>query len=210
MRACRRLRGSVGGGWNAGAWPRATGACRCPTLARRSIGRQSDDERWLCTSQRTTGVPAPPAREWLQRRVGSRMLALQFQRSLPSYAIVKAAGGRPEVATSALSMLKLGDIAEPELPARDWVRVMPILSGICGSDLSAIGGHASLCLAPLTSYPFVPGHEVGGAPADGSRGVLQPALGSKGGGGGPPGPRGAGGRPGPFLHRHRGRVRVGA
>jgi len=57
---------------------------------------------------------------------------------------VKASGGRPEVATSALSMLKLGDVPEPELPTREWVRVMPTLSGICGSDLSAIGGHASL------------------------------------------------------------------
>ena len=37
----------------------------------------------------------------------------------------------------------LGDVPEPELPARDWVRVLPTLSGICGSDLAAIGGHAS-------------------------------------------------------------------
>src|SRR5256712_9540168 len=93
-------------------------------------------------------------------RVGSYMLALTYERSIPSYAIVKAAGGRPEVATSALSMLKLGDIAEPELPARDWVRVMPILSGICGSDLSAIGGHASLFLSTPTNYALVPGHDV--------------------------------------------------
>ncbi|HEV1992120.1 MAG TPA: alcohol dehydrogenase catalytic domain-containing protein, partial [Candidatus Dormibacteraeota bacterium] len=97
------------------------------------------------------------------------MLALQFVRSIPAYAIVKAAGGRPDVATSALSMLKLGDVAEPELPTRDWVRVMPTLSGVCGSDLAAIGGHASLYLDPLTSYPFVPGHEVVGTLDDGTR-----------------------------------------
>ena len=97
------------------------------------------------------------------------MLALTFQRSIPSFAIVKASGGRPDVATSALSMLHLGDVAEPELPASNWVRVMPTLSGICGSDLAAIGGHASLYLDPLTSYPFVPGHEVVGTLDDGSR-----------------------------------------
>ncbi|MEA2644529.1 MAG: hypothetical protein QOG08_1555, partial [Chloroflexota bacterium] len=68
------------------------------------------------------------------------MLALTYHRSIPAFAIVKASGGRPDVATSALSMLKLGDVPEPELPARDWVRVLPTLSGICGSDLAAIGG----------------------------------------------------------------------
>ena len=52
------------------------------------------------------------------------MLALQYRRSIPSYAIVRASGGRPEVATSALSMLKLGDVPEPELPTREWVRVI--------------------------------------------------------------------------------------
>ena len=137
------------------------------------------------------------------------MLALQFHRSIPSYAIVKAAGGRPEVATSALSMLKLGDIAEPELPARDWVRVMPILSGICGSDLSAIGGHASLYLDPLTSYPFVPGHEVVGALDDGSRVVIEPALGCKVRGVEPPCPRCAEGRQGLCYNVTEGPIEVG-
>ncbi|HEV2953004.1 MAG TPA: zinc-binding dehydrogenase [Candidatus Dormibacteraeota bacterium] len=105
------------------------------------------------------------------------MLALQYVRSIPRFALVKAAGGRPEVATSDLSMLVLGDVAEPELPAGDWHRVRPTLSGICGSDLSAISGHVSLYLDPLTSYPFVPGHEVVGQLSDGTRVVVQPALG---------------------------------
>ena len=56
------------------------------------------------------------------------MLALTFERSIPAFAIVRAAGGRADVATSALSMLHLGDVPEPELPARDWVRVLPTLS----------------------------------------------------------------------------------
>ena len=106
------------------------------------------------------------------------MLALTFERSIPSFAIVKAAGGRADVATSALSMLHLGDVPEPVLPTRDWVRVLPTLGGICGSDLAAIGGHASLYLDPLTSYPFVPGHEVVGTLDDGTRVVIEPALGA--------------------------------
>ncbi|HYR49394.1 MAG TPA: zinc-binding dehydrogenase [Candidatus Eisenbacteria bacterium] len=137
------------------------------------------------------------------------MLALQYVRSIPAYAIVKAAGGRPDVATSALSMLKLGDVDEPELPTREWVRVMPTLSGICGSDLAAIGGHASLYLDPLTSYPFVPGHEVVGTLEDGSRVVIEPALGCKVRGIEPPCPRCAEGRPGLCYNVTEGPIEVG-
>jgi threonine dehydrogenase-like Zn-dependent dehydrogenase len=137
------------------------------------------------------------------------VLAITYVRSIPSFAIVKASGGRPEVATSALSMLKFGDVAEPELPARDWVRVKPNLAGICGSDLAAIGGHASLYLDPLTSYPFIPGHEVVGALDDGTRVVIEPALGCKVRGLDPPCPRCAEGRPGLCYNVTEGPIEVG-
>jgi threonine dehydrogenase-like Zn-dependent dehydrogenase len=123
--------------------------------------------------------------------------------------VVKAAGGRPDVATSALSMLKLGDVPEPPLPAPDWVRVMPSLSGICGSDLAAIGGHVSLYLDPLTSYPFVPGHEVVGVLDDGARVVVEPALGCVVRGIDPPCPRCAEGRPGLCYNVTEGPIEVG-
>jgi threonine dehydrogenase-like Zn-dependent dehydrogenase len=140
---------------------------------------------------------------------GSETLALQYVRSIPAYAIVKAAGGRPDVATSALSMLKLGDVDEPVLPTPEWVRVLPTLSGICGSDLAAIGGHASLYLDPLTSYPFVPGHEVVGTLEDGTRVVIEPALGCKVRGIEPPCPRCAEGRPGLCYNVTEGPIEVG-
>ncbi len=130
-------------------------------------------------------------------------------RSIPSFAVVRAAGGRPDVATSALSMLKLGDIPEPVLPASDWVRVRPSVSGICGSDLAAIGGHVSLYLDPLTSYPFVPGHEVVGILDDGSRVVIEPALGCAVRGIDPPCPRCAEGRPGLCYNVTDGPIEVG-
>jgi threonine dehydrogenase-like Zn-dependent dehydrogenase len=122
---------------------------------------------------------------------------------------VKAAGGRPDIATSALSMLKLGDVDEPVLPTPEWVRVLPTLSGICGSDLAAIGGHASLYLDPLTSYPFVPGHEVVGTLEDGTRVVIEPALGCKVRGIEPPCPRCAEGRPGLCYNVTEGPIEVG-
>ena len=138
-----------------------------------------------------------------------QVLALQYVRSIPAFAIVKAAGGRPDVATSALSMLKLGDVPEPALPAPDWIRVMPSLSGICGSDLAAISGHISLYLDPLTSYPFVPGHEVVGVLDDGSRVVVEPALGCVVRGIDPPCPRCAEGRPGLCYNVTEGPIEVG-
>src|SRR3989441_6955941 len=137
------------------------------------------------------------------------MLALQYVRSIPAFAVVKAAGGRPDVATSALSMLKLGDVPEPTLPARDWLRVMPNLAGICGSDLAAISGHISLYLDPLTSYPFVPGHEVVGVLDDGSRVVVEPALGCVVRGIDPPCPGCAEGRPGLCYNVTDGPIEVG-
>ena len=123
--------------------------------------------------------------------------------------MVRAARGRPDVATSALSMLKLGDIPEPVLPASDWMRVHPSVSGICGSDLAAIGGHVSLYLDPLTSYPFVPGHEVVGILDDGSRVVIEPALGCAVRGIDPPCPRCAEGRPGLCYNVTDGPIEVG-
>jgi threonine dehydrogenase-like Zn-dependent dehydrogenase len=105
------------------------------------------------------------------------MLALTFDRNIPAYALVKAAGGRPQVATSPLALLHLEDVQPPKLPGSDWHRVHPQVSGICGSDIAAITGHASFYLDPLTSFPFIPGHELSGRLDDGSRVVVQPALG---------------------------------
>jgi threonine dehydrogenase-like Zn-dependent dehydrogenase len=137
------------------------------------------------------------------------LLAITYQRSIPAFALVKASGGRPEVATSALSMLKLGDVAEPSLPAAAWLRVRPSVSGICGSDLAAISGHISLYLDPLTSYPFVPGHEVVGVLDDNSRVVIEPALGCVVRGIEPLCPRCAEGRPGLCYNVTEGPIEVG-
>src|SRR5258706_940397 len=122
---------------------------------------------------------------------------------------MRAAGGGADVATSPLSPLQLGDVPEPALPTPSWVRVHSSLSGICGSDLAAIGGHASLYLDPLTSYPFVPGHEVVGVLDDGSRVVIDPALGCRVRVSEPMCPRCAEGRPGLCYNVTDGPIEVG-
>jgi len=66
---------------------------------------------------------------------------------------------RPGWATSPLGIITMDDVAEPELPGPDWVRVETSLSGICGTDLSIITARDSFTLEPFGSYPFVFGHE---------------------------------------------------
>lgn len=124
------------------------------------------------------------------------MLAVTLHRSEARYGVVRASGGNPRVATGELSMLHYGSVPEPEPPGRSWLVVRPRLAGICGSDLAAVTGHASLYLAALTSYPFVPGHEVVGETETGDRVVVEPALGCRVRGISPPCPQCAAGRPG--------------
>jgi threonine dehydrogenase-like Zn-dependent dehydrogenase len=73
--------------------------------------------------------------------------------------------------------LALTDIDPPELPGAGWQLIRPRLSGICGSDLSTVDGHASRYFEPIVSFPFVPGHEVVADDADGRRVVVEPVLG---------------------------------
>ena len=75
------------------------------------------------------------------------MLAIQYRKSTPRYVWVNLVGGRfPRVITGPGSFLRLAKMPEPKLPTPSWVRVRPLLSGICGSDLSAVAGKSSLYL----------------------------------------------------------------
>jgi threonine dehydrogenase-like Zn-dependent dehydrogenase len=86
--------------------------------------------------------------------------------------------------TSPLSPLQLEEVPEPRLPTAEWVRVKPLLSGICGSDLGTLSAESSPYFSPITSPPFVMGHEIFGVVAgsnsgfsEGERVVVEPALG---------------------------------
>ena len=116
------------------------------------------------------------------------MRALQFRRSIPRFAWTRVVGQRfPGVALRWGSQLRLATIDEPSLPSPSWVRVRPLLSGICGSDLAIITGSASPYVSALTSFPFVPGHEIVGEVTEvgpeagrarvGDRVVVEPLLG---------------------------------
>jgi len=117
------------------------------------------------------------------------MKAIRFVRSIPRWLLVRGLGGSWRgLATGPLSCIELAEVEPPALPAPDWVRVRPILSGICGSDLSAIGCKGSPYFSPFTSTPFVLGHELVGVIEErgpktpeewqlGQRVVLEPALG---------------------------------
>src|ERR671914_961659 len=113
------------------------------------------------------------------------MLALRYIKSVPRYLLVRAGAKRIKgLETSRLSPLQLEEIPEPELPTPEWVRVKPLLSGICGSDLGTLSSENSPYFSPITSPPFVMGHEVVGEVTDdnsafraGERVVLEPSLG---------------------------------
>lgn len=108
------------------------------------------------------------------------MKALRFERNLPRYAVAAAAGRVKPGSGAKVGPLRLRDIDPPDLPGPGWQYIKPRLSGICGSDLSTIDGHASRYFEPIVSFPFVPGHEVvadrGDVDGD-DRVVLEPVLG---------------------------------
>ena len=130
------------------------------------------------------------------------MLALRYRKSVPRYLLMRAGAKRiKNLETSRFSPLRLEEIPDPEPPTPEWVRVRPLLSGICGSDLGTLSSENSPYFSPITSPPFVLGHELVGVVAEdngdlraGERVVLEPALGCASRGIDPPCPYCASGR----------------
>ncbi|HEV7831409.1 MAG TPA: zinc-binding dehydrogenase [Pseudonocardiaceae bacterium] len=116
-------------------------------------------------------------------------LALEYRRSAGRYFAARAisytrTGGRLAGAlASNMAPLRLVEQVDPVPGDESWTRIEPVLSGICGSDLGLLTGRSSPYLGPLTSMPFVLGHEVVGRTLDelpglprGSRVVIDPVL----------------------------------
>jgi threonine dehydrogenase-like Zn-dependent dehydrogenase len=117
------------------------------------------------------------------------ILALEYHRSPSRFMAARGltatkVGGRLSgMIAGNVSPLRLINRQAPELPGEGWTRVTPRLSGICGSDLGLLTGRSSPYLSPMTSMPFVPGHEVVGETQDdlpgmpkGTRVVMDPVL----------------------------------
>jgi threonine dehydrogenase-like Zn-dependent dehydrogenase len=113
--------------------------------------------------------------------------ALVYRKSIPRYLLMRAASKRIKtLETGRFSPLQLEELQEPRLPTSEWVRVKPLLSGICGSDLGTLSSENSPYFSPITSPPFVMGHEIFGEVAEdnsgfsaGDRVVVEPALGCR-------------------------------
>jgi len=90
-----------------------------------------------------------------------RGLGLRVGSSALNYRALRAFGSRlPRWTGGWLPWLALTSYELPELPGPDWVRLRPLLAGICGSDLSLLTGKASAILSPFSSFPAILGHEV--------------------------------------------------
>lgn len=89
------------------------------------------------------------------------MKGLVFDLSIPRYVLAQGVGkAYPRVHYGRLSGLRLRELPSPALPAPDWVRLEPLLAGLCGSDLATLFFKASPALEPFNSFPAVLGHEV--------------------------------------------------
>lgn len=128
------------------------------------------------------------------------MKALRIHRSVPRLGLARVASAVSTSAASRLGPLEYRTIDPPELPGPGWHRITTLLSGICGSDLALIEGHASTYFEDWVSFPFVPGHEIVGALDDGHRVVIEPVLGHAARGVLPPFPEAAPGDGDDYAH----------
>ncbi len=115
------------------------------------------------------------------------MQAIQYVKSIPRYMTARFLGKYVDgLYTSAISCVRLTEIAEPQLLTPEWVKIRPRLSGICGSDLATITAKGSTYFSPFTSSSFVLGHEIVGEIAEigseidgfvvGDRVIIEPVL----------------------------------
>ncbi len=105
------------------------------------------------------------------------MKALRFSRNPTRYVAASLASRLQPGAGAAWGPLKLISSDPPSLPGKDWQRIYPRLSGICGSDLSTIDGRSARYFEDYVSFPFIPGHEIVADTEDGRRVVVEPVLG---------------------------------
>ncbi len=82
---------------------------------------------------------------------------------------------------SGVSNVKLRRVPEPELLGPDWVRVRPILSGICANDLAGVTLKHSFdsFMSAFASFPIGLGHEVVGRVVEVGEAVTEVEVGQR-------------------------------
>lgn len=91
-----------------------------------------------------------------------RMTALVYDVHPVRWTLCKVAGWvRPAVFWSGRAGLRMVELPVPALPSPRWVRLRPLLGGICGTDLAAVTQrhHPASVLQTISSFPAVLGHE---------------------------------------------------
>lgn len=112
--------------------------------------------------------------------------ALEFDRKEARYVAAAVTSRLRPGSGAKTGPLALVDTEQKDLPSPEWERITTRLAGICGSDLATVDGRSARYFEPWVSFPFVPGHEVVGQRADGTRVVLEPVLGHEARGFEPP------------------------
>ena len=108
------------------------------------------------------------------------MQALVFEKKEIKYALSKVASQVSHSTAVNLGPLKLREL-DPLAPIEtknksEWLKLKPRLSGICGSDLSTLSGNSSRYFEPLTSFPFIMGHEIVADISDSNKRVVVDAV----------------------------------
>ncbi len=89
------------------------------------------------------------------------MRAVSFNVTVPGFLLGKSLGRASEAALfGGLSGVRFGEVPEPVLPGRDWVRLEVLKAGICGTDIGTLTFKSSPAMEPFGSFPAVLGHEV--------------------------------------------------
>jgi L-iditol 2-dehydrogenase len=110
-----------------------------------------------------------------------RGLRLRFASSAVNHRALQLFGSRlPRLGGAGwMPWLQLARFDARALPGPDWLRVRPVLAGICGTDLALLTGRASAVMSPFTSFPAVLGHEVVGTVVEVGASVEAAAVGDR-------------------------------
>jgi (R,R)-butanediol dehydrogenase/meso-butanediol dehydrogenase/diacetyl reductase len=92
------------------------------------------------------------------------MKALLFNITVPNYLVLQLLGriSKKSFFDGPFATVKMGEVPEPKLPNKDWVKIKTRLCGFCGSDLNLLMVKDSPMASPFTSFPCIFGHEVCG------------------------------------------------